>query len=101
MFISKKAHKAALAALKREFCDDLRKFRESYLRHLCVGKWRFEHINGYYIGPDIYEGEYAISLNCGNCGQTKAIIVKKGVKLSDIDMEIICPMCGIKPQKKV
>ena len=87
MFISKKANKAALAALKREFCDDL--------------KWRFEYINGYYIGPDIYEGEYAISLNCGNCGQTKAIIVKKGVKLSDIDMEIICPMCGIKPQKKV
>ena len=100
MGISRKEHEKALEDLKRELLRELHGLRKAYLRHLWDEKWRFENLNGYYISADISKGEYAISLICGNCGHTKNIIVKSGVKLSDIDTEIICNVCGVLPQKK-
>ena len=100
MGISRKEHKAALDSLKERLLEDIHVLRKSYLRHLWDEKWRFESLHGYYISADISKGEYAISLPCGNCGHTKNIIIKRGVKLSDIAPEIICNVCGVLPQKK-
>ena len=103
MFISRKEHKQALDDLRTELSREVHSLRKAYLRHLwCDKKWRYQCLNEDRGVSDIYsgEGEYGISLNCFNCGNTITLCIKSGVKWSSIIHEVACPRCGVKSPKK-